>query len=80
MVIDYCYHPISFVKTKETEQSLRSAPSGRNSEQGLAPRSKYSRHYAAEYFGYRKSRHLKEKFQTPNRLLPQAIPPLKKGE
>ncbi|MBQ5897956.1 MAG: hypothetical protein IIW81_05780, partial [Oscillospiraceae bacterium] len=24
------------------EQSLRSAPSGRNSEQGLAPRSKYS--------------------------------------
>ena len=37
------------------EQSLRSAPSGRNSEQGLAPRSKYSRRYAAEYFGHRKS-------------------------
>ena len=51
----FYYHPISFVKTKETEQSLRSAPSGRNSEQGLAPRSKYSRLYAAEYFGHRKS-------------------------
>ncbi len=42
--ISYCYHPFSFVKTKET--------------------------------GWR----LKEKFQTPSRLLPQAIPPLKKGE
>ena len=42
------------------EQSLRSAPSGRNSEQGLAPRSKYSRRYAAEYFGYRKSLRLRE--------------------
>ncbi|MBQ5357527.1 MAG: hypothetical protein IIU57_04790 [Oscillospiraceae bacterium] len=42
------------------EQSLRSAPSGRNSEQGLAPRSKYSRLYAAEYFGHRKSLRLRE--------------------
>jgi len=41
---DLYYHPISFVKTKET--------------------------------GW----HLKEKFQTPTRLLPQTTPPLKKGE
>ena len=37
------------------EQSLRSASCGRYSKQGLAPRSKYSRLYAAEYFGHRKS-------------------------
>ena len=49
---------VHFVPLKE--QSLRSAPSGRNSEQGLAPRSKYSRRYAAEYFGYRKSLQLRE--------------------
>ena len=55
----YCLSPLP------KEQSLRSAPSGRNSEQGLAPRSKYSRLYAAEYFGHRKRHCLKEKFYTP---------------
>ena len=33
------------------EQSLRSAPSGRNSEQGLAPRSKYSRRMLQNILG-----------------------------
>ncbi len=33
------------------EQSLRSAPSGRNSEQGLAPRSKYSRRMPQNILG-----------------------------
>ena len=56
---------------------MRSAPSGRNSEQGLAPRSKYSRLYAAEYFGHRKSMFLKRKVLNPHPLAPASDSPLK---
>ena len=41
----YCLPPLP------KEQSLRSAPSGRNSEQGLAPRSKYSRRMPQNILG-----------------------------
>ena len=42
---------------------MRSASCGRFSERGLAPRSKYSRRNAEEYFGHRKSLLTRERQQ-----------------
>ena len=56
------------------EQSLRSAPSGRNSEQGLAPRSKYSRRNAEEYFGHRKNGILRQEVGIFCEARPEKVP------